>query len=311
MIIPQKLKLGDTIGLVSTSSPISKDKKEKFLQGVAKIEKMGFKIKYAENFWADLHGWDISAGTPGQKVNDLHKMFIDSEVKAVFCSIGGKTSNATLDLINYKLIKQHPKIFSGFSDNTTLVNAIYNKTGLVTFYGPDIWSHFCGIGDAYTRAEFMARFTKGYAREVRKNSSWEEVRVGKAKGRLVGGSLGTLLFLAGTPYFSKIKNSILFLESYGKDLRMVMSQFYHLEKLGIWKKVKGVLMGYNLGNEKDGKPKISIEDLLLEVTKDYDFPILKVRDFGHRTECTPIPIGVKAKIDTRKLSFKILERYVK
>ncbi len=311
MLTPQKLKLGDMIGIVSPSGVITKDRQDKYYRGVEVLEKMGFRIKLGENAMEDLNNWGISAGTPEQKANDINKMFVDNEVKAILCSRGGGTSNAVLDLLDYKVIKQNPKIFCGFSDNTTLVNAIYNKTGLVTFYGDDVRSHFGHDAIAYTKAEFLSRFVKGYIGEVNKNSLWEEVRAGKTKGRLVGGNLSSLEYLIGAEYFPRVKKAILFFEGYtGKPDRMA-SVFYHFKKLGVWDKVNGVIIGYIWGQGKDGKPKVSTEDILLEVTKEHNFPILKVRDFGHRTECTPLPIGVKAKIDTRKLSFKILENYVK
>ena len=311
MILPKKLKIGDMIGIVSPSQPLTDDNKDRFFNGVKVLKQMGFNIKYGENIFEDLHNWGISAGTPEQKANDINKMFIDNEVKAVMTSIGGKTSNAILDLLDYKLIKQNPKIFCGFSDSTTLVNAIYKKTSLITFYGSEIRHHFGRDAVSYTKAEFLSRFINGYTGEVNKNSLWEEIRAGKAKGRLIGGHLGILEYLVGTEYFPKIKNVILFLEDYTGKLDKTASIFYHYKKLGIWDKVNGVIVGYICGQEEKGKPRVSTEDILLEITKEYDFPILKVRDFGHRTECTPLPVGVKAKIDTRKLSFKILENYVK
>ncbi len=327
MLIPKKLKIGDMIGIVSPSGAITKDIQDKYYRGVEVLKKMGFRIKFGENVMEDLNNWGISAGTPEQKANDINKMFVDNEVKAILCSRGGETSNAVLDLLDYKVIRQNPKIFCGFSDNTTLINAIYNKTGLITFYGDDVRGHFGHTATAYTRAEFLSRFVKGYIGEINKNSLWEEVRGGKAKGRLVGGNLSSLEYLVGTEYFPKVKKAILFFEGYTGKLNKMASIFYHFKKLGVWDKVNGVIVGYIWGQEKDGsprsgpprrgeaggagKPKVSAEDILLEITKEYNFPILKVRDFGHRTECTPLPVGVKVKIDTRKLSFRILENYVK
>lgn len=311
MLIPQKLKIGDVIGIVSPSGAITKDNQDKYYRGIEVLKKMGFRIKFGENAMEDLNDWGISAGTPEQKANDINKMFVDNEVKAILCSRGGETSNSVLDLLDYKVIKQNPKIFCGFSDNTTLINAIYNKTGLVTFHGDDVSGHFGHTATAYTRAEFLSRFTQGYIGEVNKNSLWEEIRAGKTKGKLVGGNLSSLEYLVGTEYFPKVKKAILFFEGYAGKPNKMASVFYHFKKLGVWDKANGVIIGYIWGQEKDGKPKVSAEDILLEITKEYNFPILKVRDFGHRTECTPLPVGVKAKIDTRKLSFKILENYVK
>ena len=180
----------------------------------------------------------------------------------------------------------------------------------LTFYGSEIRHHLVRESISYTKAEFLARFVDGYIGEVRKNSLWEEVRRGKARGRLVGGHMEILQYLVGTEYLPKFKNNIVVLEGHGHNLARVAAIFYHYKKLGLWNKVAGVIVGYIAIPESENS-KINVEDILKEITKEYDFPILKVRDIGHRTECTPIPIGVKAKIDTSKLSFKILEDYVK
>lgn len=312
MIIPNKLKLGDTIGVVAPSGTITEYRKQKFLRGIEVIKKLGFKVKFSENIYADLNNWGIVAGTPQEKANDIHKMVVDNEVKAIMCGRGGWSANSVLPYLDFNLIKQNPKIIIGFSDNGILVNAIHTMTGLITFYGSEPANHFGHETTKFTETEFIARFVDGYTGEVHRNSLWEEIRPGKAKGKLLAGYFLIFDQLYGLKYYPKIKNAILALEGYKDDLDEVYSYLDRYRQLGIWDKVKAVIVGYVFGHEdEDSKPKISFEHVLREVTKDYDFPIMKVRDFGHRTECTPLPIGVTAKIDTAKLSFKIVDKYVK
>ena len=89
MLIPKKLKIGDVIGIVSPSGAITKDSQDKYYRGIEVLKKMGFRIKFGENVMEDFNNWGISAGTPEQKANDINKMFVDNEVKAIMCARGG------------------------------------------------------------------------------------------------------------------------------------------------------------------------------------------------------------------------------
>ena len=76
---------------------------------------------------------------------DLNQAFADQEVKAVIALKGGWGAARTLPYLDFDLIENNPKILLGYSDVTSLLNAIYHKTGLMTFHGPiagSNWSSF-------------------------------------------------------------------------------------------------------------------------------------------------------------------------
>ena len=132
-MIPEKLKKGNTIGLIAPSRPVLKEDLETINNSIMLMESAGFKIKFAPNAISNKLGYSATAK---QKAEDINYMFQNDEIKAIFCISGGFNSNSTFDYLDYDAIKYHPKIICGFSDSTSLLNAIYAKTGLVTFHGP-------------------------------------------------------------------------------------------------------------------------------------------------------------------------------
>ena len=121
MIIPDKLKKGDIIGVIAPSNSIDENDIE-FIQKSSKLfEDLGFNIKLS-NF-VSSHSLGYSA-SPLEKAEDINNMFADPNVKAIFCVKGGENSNTTFDYLDYELIKNNPKILCGFSDSTSITNAI-------------------------------------------------------------------------------------------------------------------------------------------------------------------------------------------
>ena len=132
-MIPTKLKKGDTIGVIAPSNYIEKDDLEYINASIALMEASEFKVKFGKYVFEDTLGYGTS---PEKRAADINWAFKDDEVKAIMCVKGGEDSNTILDYIDYEIIKKHPKIICGFSDNTSILNAIHEKTGLVTYHGP-------------------------------------------------------------------------------------------------------------------------------------------------------------------------------
>ena len=154
MIIPNALKKGDTIGVIAPSDSIDADDNE-FIQKSSKLfEDFGFKIKLGEFVYSHSLGYSAS---PLEKAKDVNNMFANPDVKAIFCVKGGENSNTTFDYLDYELIKNNPKILCGFSDSTSITNAITSKTGLVTFSGPTFKSLTSWETD-YSFKEVVKRF---------------------------------------------------------------------------------------------------------------------------------------------------------
>ena len=126
-MLADKLNYGDTIGVVGISDSMVVDGiEEAFYKAEAFLISKGFKIKRGKYLFEDYYG---SCGTRFQRCEDLMNMFLDDEVKTIVCLTGGQTSNTFIDMLDYEVIKKHPKILVGYSDVTVLLQTVYNKTG--------------------------------------------------------------------------------------------------------------------------------------------------------------------------------------
>ncbi|MGM5487635.1 MAG: hypothetical protein ACQESG_01675 [Nanobdellota archaeon] len=182
------------------------------------------------------------------------------------------------------------------------MNAIYQKTGLVTFHGTDAKK---GNPDEYfdspySHEEFRKRFIEGN-RNIGRISEWREVRAGRAKGTIIGGNLRCLLKLAGTEYMPSFRDKILILETYSSKTRETLFLLTQLKQMA-FDEVAGIVVGHIYGMDseaqydRDGK-RVRFEDILLEMSAGYTFPILKMHEFGHKCPSTFLPIGTEAVID--------------
>ena len=302
-MLAQKLSPGDTIGVVSPSTPVEPDNQQ-LANGVRFLEGLGFKAILGEHVFSSTLGY---AASPTEKAADIMEMFTNPAVKAIICSHGGDTANACLPYLDWHVIRDNPKIFLGISDITVLLNAIYAKTGLVTFHGNDVmW----GLGrhhTAYDRQEFLDSLVEGKIGRVTPVGSRTAIRSGRAEGRLLGGNLRCLLKLAGTPYFPNFDGAVLFIESLGFEPPTCDYMLRQLQQMGVFDQIRGVIVGYIDGVDNLPEAPLHMEDVLLTVTEDYHFPILKANDFGHNTPNTTLPVGARVRMDAGEREIEIVE----
>ena len=294
MILPKAIKPGDTIGVIAPSNIIL-EKDEEYIEKSSKLfTDLGYKVKFGKYVRANTLGYGATAK---QKAEDINNMFADPEVKAIICVKGGEDSNSTFDYIDYELIKNNPKIICGFSDITSITNAIYSKTGLVTFNGPTFKSLSSWETD-YAFKELMKRFQYKSLELGVKDDEYRIIQEGIAEGELVGGNLSLTKRLVCGKYTLDFTDKILFIEELGleSDPNLVNNDLYYMKQNGVFDKIKGIWVG-NYEHESG----IELEKILLDVLDgEYNFPIIKSNNFGHCERKTVIPIGTKAKIDTSK-----------
>jgi len=320
IIKPQRLREGDTVGIVSPSEPITQDLKKQFEHGVSALESFGLKVKLGEHVF-DQHYYN--AGTREDRIEDFNNMWQDPEVKMILMSLGGETANHLLDAIDYKMIKNNPKIFAGISDGTTLLNAIFAKTGLVTYHGPDLVFAFGRKITEQIKDNFIKTLFDGKVGQILPNQNWEHqenpnlqnngwrcLRCGKASGILVGGHSNCLSATILAGYGPNFENTILFLEG-TDDVAHLDRQFTALKLRGVFEKINGLIIGWFEWSELEDKSKNrEVRNVILEVTREYAFPILEISDLGHNVENYILPIGCKATINADKKYFSIDENTV-
>jgi muramoyltetrapeptide carboxypeptidase len=306
-LLPPKLNPGDTLGIVSPSTPVTKELDNQFRNGISFLEGLGFQVKTGRHVRSMSWGYTAS---PQEKAEDINGMFADDSVQAIICSQGGATANACLPYLDWELIRTHPKIFLGISDISVLLNAIHHKTGLVTFHGNDVMWGFGRTPSAYDRDEFLARLVDAKIGAIAPNRGQRTIRSGVAKGKLLGGNLHCLLKLAGTSYFPNFDESILFVEDIGITPEECDHAFQQLKQIGVFEQIQGAIIGYIDGLQNNPEAAAQMEDVLLRVTAEYDFPILKVDDFGHNCPNTTLPVGSKVKLAADECRIEIMEKCV-
>lgn len=302
-MLANKLKKGDTIGIISPSTPINQDRKKIFNKGIKFLNEMGFQTELGKYVFKNTLGY---SATKEEKAEDINNMFSNKNIKAVFSSKGGENSFCCLKLINYENIKQNPKIIYGVSDATIYLNAIYAKTGLITFHQSDVKSFAELKNESFEKQDLILRLIDGKIGKVRKNSNWKSLRDGEAEGVIVGGNIKAIINLLNTEYMPNLDNKILFLEAYTKStpLELIDCYFSILKYHGVFDQIKGLWIGYYAGDTEVAK----FEDVVMNNLKEYTFPILKCNDFGHDCENVVIPIGAKMKLDATNCNVEILEK---
>lgn len=320
-MVPSKLKCGDEIRVIAPSGSLSRLDQKNFEIAKKRFEDMGLKVTVSkEAYSVDQY----STSSIEDRINDLHEAFEDKNVKMVICAIGGYSVIQIIDKIDYDLIKNNSKIIIGYSDNTALLNAIYKKTGMVTYLGPNFTDFAVKQGfdytlDYFTKIAFKSKnviiedsleysddqwYIHQDDRVFLPNEGRKVINSGKAKGKIIGGNLCTLQLLQGTEYMPSLKDKILFLEDddlvgdafifeFDRNLHSLMLQ-------KDFKDIKGIIIGRTqLG------AKLSIDDLTNLLSKKEqlkNIPVIINMDFGHTRPLFTIPIGSECIIDNAQVT---------
>ncbi len=320
-IIPNKLQKGDEVRIIAPARSLKIIGQDSRDCAKSRFEKMGLKVTFGKHMATEE--MDLMGSSSVQhRVEDLMDAFKDKNVKAIFTIIGGANSNQILPYLDYEVIKQNPKIFCGFSDITALLNAIYAKTGLVTFHGPHYSSLGCIHGAEYTLENLNKMlfedqknqivpskewsddlwFIDQEKREFIKNEGWWVIRQGQAEGKIIGGNIGTFDLLLGSPYRPSFeKDTILFIEdcyTSGGDAGAFDRHLQALMYQEDFKNVKALVIGRF---QKASNVSREILEFILNKPKLQNMPIIANVDFGHTTPLITFPIGGHAKIDGDKI----------
>jgi muramoyltetrapeptide carboxypeptidase len=316
LLKPPRLSVGDTVGIVAPSHPVLPFQ-SMYLKGVENLKKLGFEVR--EGKTVKLRHSGYMAGTDIRRAEDLNSMFADEEVKAIICAMGGQVAIRTLRYLDFDLIRANPKIFSGMSDITTFHVAFLAKTGLVGLHQTDV---VFGFGADMHSKE--ARYEMDLFFKVTKNAEplgllpaftrWEVWREGRAEGRLFGGNVPSLQALLATPYFPKLDEDIIFFwECMTQPLDLLDQRLVQFREAGLFDRAKGMLIG-KIRGEETGVVKDMTGDVkkaVLDITDEFGFPIIASMDFGHYTPNLPLPMWLKASMNTEGARVWINESYVK
>lgn len=344
MIKPNRLKIGDTVALVSLSSGIAGEKEiyHRVELAVKRLEEeFGLKVKIMPNA---LKGITYLDKHPEARAKDLMDAFESPEIKAIICMIGGDDTIRLLPYIDFDIIKNNPKIFMGYSD-TTVNHFMMYYAGIHSFYGPAVLSEFA-------ENAAMHEYTKQYIRnvlfdakeyiDIPSSSQWTAEMLdwsiiendaisrkmisekrgyqflqgkGRVQGKLLGGCIDVFPMIMGTKIWPKMKDwkdSILFIETSEENpsptfIKRILRGF-------VAQDIIGNLSGIVIGKPKDEVNFEEYKNIILEViVKEagyIDIPILYNMNFGHNAPMTILPYGILAEIDCEEETFKLCESAV-
>ena len=289
-IKPPALQPGDTVGIVAPASNIQRDLLD---AGCDMLRRLGYKPFYLDSiFDQDLY----FAGSAERRARELEEMFVRDEVRAVLCARGGYGSNYLLGKVNLEKIARHPKIFVGYSDNTTLLTHFVDSMGLVTFHGPMVTKDFART-DGVDLSSWGAALTGLSEWAVPSDSGMKPLVEGSAEGILYGGCLSMLAASLSTPYEIRTAGTILFLEDVAAKPFQIDRMLMQLKLAGKFDSVRGIIFGEMTDCVQQKDQGYTLEEVVLRVVGDLGIPVAFGLRSGHVSQRNvTLPIGVRATL---------------
>ncbi len=313
LIKPTRLKAGSLVTLTTPSSSVS----DAIIQrAVNNIESLGFRTKLGK-YVREAHGY--LAGSEKNRLEDLHNAFNDKETSAVWCIRGGYGAARLLPNLDFKLIKNNPKIFIGYSDITALHLAIHQNCNIVTFHGPVGNSDF----NDFTKENVCAVLTGDAPKikfilsedQLKKESILykpEVINEGICKGELIGGNLSLVSAAAGTPYGIKtLKNKLLFLEDIEERPYRIDRMLVQVLQSLNFSECNGIAMGIFEGcTANENEKSLTLMECFKELYAPLKQPIIYGLSFGHVSQQITLPYGIEAELNTFDKTVTLLESAV-
>lgn len=287
----EKIKKNDYIGVISSSGLLKEKNKEEIERSIELVNKIGLKVKIGKYAYENNVNNLIE-----NKICDFNDMVTDKTIKMIVFSKGGNNVIDIIDNLDYESIKSNPKIYIGLSDLTIILNAIYKKTGLVTFH------HLIFKGmlkNDFNKKAFVDMFFNE-KKEIYFSKNVQVINKGLATGTLIGGNLISFSKILNTEYMPSLNHAILFFEECDEvDKEEVENLLIKLKKNHVFELCNGVILGnYSIDN-----------NYFKDVFKKYvNKPMIKCEDFGHSTYNLVLPIGAKVTFDADRKKIEIIEK---
>jgi len=312
---PARLKPGAVVGIISpASATFVREELDIVLDAVRGL---GLVPKLAPHV-GDRYGY--LAGTDKNRAADINQFFQDPQVAALLPIRGGWGCSRILPYLDYKVIRQNPKIIIGFSDITALILGINARSQLVTFHGPHgLTSWRRGQTESFRRVLFTGE-TVTIAnpkdgddgdRLMQVKNRIQTITPGIAKGKLIGGNLSVLSGIVGSPYLPNMAGAILFLEDTGENIYRLDRLMTHLKIAGVFNKLAGFVFGQCPGCTPDADyGSLTLEEVVWGHIQPLKIPAYYGAAIGHVENIVTLPIGLEVEIDAKAGTIKMLEAAV-
>ncbi len=283
------MRHGDTIGIVAPASPYPS--KEIFDKGISYLESRGYRVKPGRSVHLKR---GYLAGGDSDRLNDLHTMFSDPEVRAIIAVRGGYGCGRLVRYIDYGLIRENPKIFVGYSDLTALQLAIFSQTRMITYGGPMVSADLGKGVDNDTESHFWDTLCGLSPHRILQfdEPPSQLYNVASFEGTLLGGNLALITSMIGTPYLPDWNDAVLALEEIGEAPYRIDRMLNQLRLSGILTSVRAVLLGqFTDCIQANGNPTLSLEEVFEDHLGDLGIPVLSGISFGHEKTKLTMPWG--------------------
>ncbi|WP_291515957.1 S66 peptidase family protein [Bdellovibrio sp. ArHS] len=332
---PKPLKVGDTIGVFTPSSPGYSWNEGLFVNGIKNLERVGFKVKLGSLTHA-RKSQGYRSGTPEERAQEFMSLIEDPEVQGLVSTIGGNNSSSLIPFLDFEKIREHRKVICGFSDVTSLHLAIMKFSGLRTVYGPSVMCWFGEWPDGVPESTqwFLDAVTlpnkgfrkinppqrwsnhkrdwsngdwKNLPRHWQNNEGWKVLHPGVASGEILALNLNTLMSAAGTPYWPDFQDKILLIEDMDAPLSRTERHLQQLKFIGVFEKIKGLIIGKPEFYNQEGAS-FTYEDLFKEILGPRPYPVISNFDCSHTvpmisiTQLSPVEISA---FDITEVEFSI------
>lgn len=276
------LKYGEKIGIVCCSN----GQKGTYTEKIKSLENVLIDIGLQPVFSDYIYEKDnIFSGTAKERANALMNFYKDDEIKGIFDISGGDVANGILSYLDYDIIANSSKMFWGYSDLTTVINAIYKRTGKAS-----VLYQIRNLIYDYKEQQ-IADFINTIIHNGNDlfNINCKFIQQSKMHGIVVGGNIRCFLKLAGTEYMPDLTDKILLLESFGGTVAKMETYLCQLQQMGAFNKVAGIILG--TFTEMENEKCIPTIDTLIKRIAGKDLPIAVTRNIGHGTDSKGIIIG--------------------
>lgn len=277
------LKPGDTIGIIACSNGLSKEYSDRIKYLEDKLSSININLLSSKTLYAN---YSIFSGSAIERASELMTLFSDPNIKAIFDISGGDVANEVLDYLDFETIANNPKPFFGYSDLSVLLNGVYTKTNLKTYH-----YQLRNLIGHYEDKQFHD-FTNTMLENKKYlyDFKYEWIQRNSMEGIIVGGNIRCLLKLAGTEYMPDFQDKILFLESMSGDVGKMATFLTQYNQLGVFKKIKGILLGTFTEMEREHYSPTIIE-LIKDIIKNPALPLAQTKELGHGQDSKCIIIG--------------------
>ena len=290
------LNKNDKIALVVCSNGKNIEDKDRLEKLESILVEMGLVPIFTKYIYKDKFGRGAKAQVRAEELMSFYK---NKEIKAIFDISGGDIANEVLDYLDYDAIKRNYKPFFGYSDLTTVLNALRSQTNEVNY----LYQILNIIESEGIKTSVENTFMK--KKQTLFDVKWRFLQGSSVEGEVIGGNIRCFLKLVGTRYFPEVKNKVLFIEGLGTSIEGLVTHLAQLKQIGVFDKISGLLIGTFTKIEKE----ISEEELY-ELIREYipsSLAVAKTQEVGHARNSKVLKIGekiyIKNEIDPKGRKF--------